>query len=131
MRLTDHTDYSLRVLMYLNRTKRHATLGELAKALAVSRNNLIKVSHQLAKRGWIETSRGKAGGVVIAPDSGKVTVEEIVRYTENFPIAECFTEGNSSCAFLKKCYLKKSLNAALSAFLSSLGETTLDDITPR
>lgn len=61
MRLTDHTDYSLRVLMYLNQKKELVTLNELAEALQISRNNLIKVSNRLAKQGFIDTSRGPGG----------------------------------------------------------------------
>lgn len=131
MRLTDHTDYSIRVLMYLNQTKRRITLGELSKSLGISRNNLIKVSNQLARRGFIEASRGKSGGVIIHKDSGRLSLKEIISQTEGtFHLAQCFS-GSTDCRFLKGCRLKVSLSAALAAFLSALETPTLDDITPR
>lgn len=131
MRLTDHTDYSLRVLMYLNHTKKLVTLSELSENLEISRNNLIKVSNQLVKRGLIKSTRGKSGGVIICENSGTVNLREIISYTEEtFDIAECFSNSKSNCTFIKKCYLKKSLNSALNAFFMSLEKTTLNDITP-
>jgi Rrf2 family nitric oxide-sensitive transcriptional repressor len=130
MRLTDHTDYSLRVLMYLNRTRKLVTLGELAKSLKISRNNLIKVSGQLAKRGLIDASRGKSGGVIIRSDAGQVSLREIISYTEeNFHMAECFS-GKTTCTFLIGCELRQTLQSALAAFMAELEKKTLDDITP-
>lgn len=130
MRLTDHTDYTLRVLMYLNRRKVQVTLNELAEELRISRNNLIKVSNQLAKLGYIETTRGRTGGLMITPEAGKASLKEIIKNVEeNLAIAECFSTGKSDCTFLRGCRLKKALNDALNAFFESLGRTTLDDVS--
>ncbi|MBS1963583.1 MAG: Rrf2 family transcriptional regulator [Bdellovibrionales bacterium] len=133
MRLTDHTDYAMRTLMYLNREKRLVTLSELSKALGISRNNLIKVSHQLAKTNLIETTRGRSGGLAIGPGKGKTSLKEIVTLTEeSFTMAECFSrKAKSTCTFLPSCVLKHALADALNAFLESLGRKTLDDVTPR
>lgn len=130
MRLTDHTDYSLRVLMYLNRKKTQVTLNELAEVLRISRNNLIKVSNQLAKLGYVETTRGRSGGLTITPEAGRASLKDIIAKTEEtFSLAECFGNGKSHCTFLRGCRLKKSLNEALNAFLESLARTTLDDVS--
>ncbi|AGH95363.1 RrF2 family transcriptional regulator [Pseudobdellovibrio exovorus] len=132
MRLTDHTDYSLRVLMYLNQKKSLITLNELAEKLGISKNNLIKVSNQLAKAGWIDTSRGRTGGLVIKAETGSMSLKEIVLKTEEtFNMAECFSNKKCHCTFLRNCLLKKSLNEALSAFLEALSEKTLNDVTVR
>jgi Rrf2 family nitric oxide-sensitive transcriptional repressor len=132
MRLTDHTDYSLRVLMYLNQQKRLITLNELSEKLYVSKNNLIKVSNQLAKLNFIETTRGRVGGLLIKESTGKKSLKEIISQTEEtFFIAECFSGGKCSCTFLPSCALKKSLTEALQAFLNSLAKKTLNDVTPK
>lgn len=131
MRLTDHTDYSLRVLMYLNQKKSLVTLNELSEKLNVSKNNLIKVSNQLAKLDMIETSRGRTGGLVIKKETGKKSLKDIISETEeSFSIAECFSTRPCNCTFLRSCLLKKSLSEALQAFLKSLAQKTLDDVTP-
>lgn len=131
MRLTDHTDQSLRLLMYLNQKQAMATLNELARALRIPKNSLIKVASRLAKHELIETVRGRAGGLLIGKDTGKKSLKELIQRTEeNFHLAECFTEADCQCPFLKACPLKKELSKATRAFLDSLGQKTLDDVTP-
>ncbi len=130
MRLTDHTDYSLRVLMYLNEKKRLVTLNELTEKVGISKNNLIKVSNQLAKLNFIETSRGRAGGLLITEQTGRRSLKEIILKTEpSFYIAECFSDRKCDCVFQNRCTLKKSLSDALQAFLNSLAQKTLNDVT--
>ena len=131
MRLTDHTDYSLRVLMYLNQTKESTTLTDMSNALKISRNNLIKVSNQLSKLNYIISSRGRNGGISLNPKTKNISLKEIISNTEeSFNVAECFSKKETSCTFLRRCKLKKSLSNALDSFLNSLADTTLDEITP-
>jgi Rrf2 family nitric oxide-sensitive transcriptional repressor len=131
MHLTDHTDYSLRVLMYLNEEKRLVTLNELAEKVGVSKNNLIKVSNQLAKLNFIETSRGRSGGLTIREETGSRSLKEIIMKTEpSFYIAGCFGQ-NCECLYQNRCSLKRSLADALQAFLGSLAQKTLNDVTPK
>ncbi|MCB0413387.1 MAG: Rrf2 family transcriptional regulator [Bdellovibrionales bacterium] len=130
MRLTDHTDYTLRVLMYLNQSNANITLTELSHALKISRNNLIKVSHQLAKLDYIYSSRGRNGGISLNPKTKSISLKEIISNTEeSFHIAECFSKKGSTCTFVSGCKLQKSLSKALHAFLNSLADTTLDEVT--
>src|SRR5690606_5670217 len=118
--------------MYLNQTKRLVTLNELSEVLAVPRNSLIKVSNQLAKLGYIETSRGRSGGLWIGESTGGLTLKTIILQTEEtFNIAECFADKNCKCYFMRLCPLKKRLKEALNAFLDSLEKTTLDEVTPK
>lgn len=132
MRLTDHTDYSLRVLMYLNQQRTLITLNELSENLGISRNNLIKVSNQLAKLDLIMTTRGRTGGLMIKEETGKKNLKEIVSKTEeSFNMAECFVGKSCDCSFLPNCSLKKSLSSALYAFFDSLAGQTLNDVTPK
>ncbi|HMN69799.1 MAG TPA: Rrf2 family transcriptional regulator [Bdellovibrionales bacterium] len=132
MRLTSHTDYSLRVLMYLNQVKRPVTLQELCEKLGVSKNNLIKVSNQLAKSNLIDTARGRTGGLSIKKETGNKTLKDIVSKTEEtFHTAECFSGKKCDCSFLKGCVLRKSLSDAILAFMNSLAQQTLNDVTPK
>lgn len=130
MRLTDHTDYTLRVLMYLNQEKKLITLNELSEKLEISKNNLIKVSNQLAKLKYIETIKGRSGGLLIKKETGLKTIKEIILQTEeNFNIAACFSHKKCDCTFLKNCLLRNSLKEALQSFLNSLAQKNLNDLT--
>ena len=61
MHLTVFSDYTLRVLMYLALDPtRLATIPEIAAAYGISENHLMKVVHQLARAGVVESVRGRA-----------------------------------------------------------------------
>ena len=68
MRLTNYTDYSLRVLIYLAAKDRNklSTISEIAEAYGISKNHLMKVIHELGKIGVINTIRGRGGGIQLA-----------------------------------------------------------------
>src|SRR5512147_3152354 len=99
MRLTVFSDYTLRVLMYLalDRT-RLATIPEIAAAYGISENHLMKVVHQLACAGVVETVRGKGGGLRLARAPEQIQLGQIVRATEgDAPIVECLSGDPAAC----------------------------------
>ena len=131
MKLTAFTDYSLRVLIYLaTDTTRRATIAEIAKAFGISENHLVKVVHFLGKQGWIETVRGKGGGLLLAMPPAQVSVGKVVRDTEGAAMpAECFSEDGGNCVISDACRLKGVLGEAVKAFYAVLDRYTLEDIT--
>lgn len=129
MQLTQYTDYSLRVLIYLGMKKDvKSTITELADFYAISRNHLVKVVHHLAQQGLIITLRGKNGGMVLARAPDQIKIGEVVRLTEsNFYIAECFNRDNNQCVLAPDCSLKFILNEASQAFMATLDRYTIAD----
>jgi len=130
MKLTAFTDYSLRVLIYLAAdTTRRATIAEIAAAYGISENHLVKVVHFLGKRGWIETVRGKGGGITLAMAPAQLNVGRVVRDTEGAAQpAECFSEDGGRCVITSACRLKNVLGEAVKAFYAVLDRYTLEDI---
>jgi Rrf2 family transcriptional regulator, nitric oxide-sensitive transcriptional repressor len=130
MRLTTFSDYSLRVLMYLGvHGERLATIGEIAEAYGVSENHLVKVAHHLAQHGYIETTRGKGGGLRLARPPEEINVGEVVRGTEeNLRLVECFDRATSDCRIEPACVLKGVLGRAVAAFFATLERYTLADL---
>jgi Rrf2 family transcriptional regulator, nitric oxide-sensitive transcriptional repressor len=130
MRLTKHTDYSLRVLIYLGvHPSRHATIEEVAGAYSISRNHLMKVVHRLATNGIVETQRGRKGGFRLARDPGAIRLGEVVRQTEtDFAVVECFDPQGTGCAIDGACALRGVLEDAMSAWFAVLDRYTLADL---
>lgn len=131
MRLTNYTDYSLRVLVYLA-TKPDGELSnikEIADVYNISKNHLMKVTYELGKMNVIETIRGRNGGIRLAHSPDKINIGEIVRKTEeDFHIVECFDEEHNQCVISPACGLKHVLKKALQAYFAVLDQYTLSDL---
>lgn len=131
MRLTVYSDYSLRLLMYLAvRPERLSTIREIAGAYNISSNHLMKVVHQLGLAGYVETVRGRNGGMRLGRPAAEIGLGELIRHTEpDLDIVPCFEPENQSCPLRKACRLKGALDKARLAFLGVLDEYTLADLT--
>lgn len=131
MRLTSMTDYAVRLLMYVaQRPERLCTIAEVAQAHGISEAHLMKVTHQLGLQGWIETLRGKGGGMRLAHAPADINLAAVVRSIEpDFNLVECFSNG-STCTLTGSCRLTGVLQGALQGFMSHLDQFTLADILP-
>ncbi|KPP98775.1 MULTISPECIES: Rrf2 family transcriptional regulator [unclassified Marinobacter] len=129
MHITRYTDYSLRVLIYLAvQGDELATIQEIADSYDISKNHLMKVVHQLNKKGYIETVRGKKGGMRLHRAPADINIGILVRETEqDLNIVECFSSKNA-CRITPVCGLKSMLGEALTAFLETLDKYTLADV---
>ncbi|WP_027798829.1 Rrf2 family transcriptional regulator [Paraburkholderia dilworthii] len=133
MRLTDYTDYSLRVLLYLAvRGEGLSTIQDISQAYGVSKNHLMKVVQQLSELGWVDTVRGRNGGLRLAERTRALTVGEVVRATENdFALVACLPDQNGerrACVITPQCRLRNVLEAARHAFLTELDSHTIGDV---
>ncbi len=130
MKLTQYSDLGLRLLMYLaHRRGESVTIQEASDRFAVSKNHMVKISHQLTKSGLIESIRGRNGGVRLARSAQRISVEDALRATEdNFALVECFSSSNNHCIITNVCKLSEVLDTALSAFFSVLRATSLEDL---
>jgi len=130
MRLTVYTDYALRMLMYLAlKDDGLATIEEIAESYGISRNHLMKVAHQLGVAGYVDTVRGRRGGLRLAKPSKAIGLGEVVRHTEpDMAIVLCFEPINADCPILPYCVLRKALARARAAFINVLDDYTLSDL---
>ena len=120
-----------RVLIYLAAAPgRRATIAEIARAFGISEHHLTKVVHFLGKRRWVETSRGKGGGMLLTKAPDTIKLGRVVRDTEGAArLAECFAEGGGACAIAPVCRLKAVLGEGVDAFYGVLDRYSLADIT--
>jgi len=130
MHLTTFSDYAFRVLIYLAAKDVPGSLNEISQAYGISRNHLIKTVNVLEKNGFVHTRRGVGGGITLAKAASQIGLADVVRCTEPaFTIVECFDKEKNKCVITKACNLKSILKEALDAFLGTLEEYSLADIT--
>ena len=129
MQLTYHTDFALRVLIYLlDRPEKTVTTREMAEFYGISLNHLTKVAKALTRGGWLLATRGGGGGLRLAPHTAETSVGEIVRFTENLVLLECFDPKLNTCPITRSCHLKGVLHRARHAFLEVLDGCTVRDL---
>jgi Rrf2 family transcriptional regulator, nitric oxide-sensitive transcriptional repressor len=132
MRLSDYSDYTLRVLMYCAaHPGRLVTIAEIAERHQVSKNHLMKIVNDLARQGLLETTRGRGGGLRLLQPPEQVRVGDVLRRSEtDFRLVECFDAKTDTCQLTPRCRLKRVLVEALQAYFATLDGVTLADIAP-
>ncbi|MFI4859843.1 MAG: Rrf2 family transcriptional regulator [Phycisphaerales bacterium JB063] len=128
MHLTTHTDYALRLLIYLQaRPEAPASVREVAEAYGISAHHLAKVAQTLAGLGWIDSRRGRGGGLALGEGAPQLGLGEVVRALEPDALVECHGD-RSACPIEPACKLKGVLYEAREAFYAALDDYTLADL---
>jgi len=127
MRLTDYTDYALRLLMHLGvHPGKIITVREIAAIHRISHNHLTKIAHQLGVLGILDTLRGRAGGIRLARPAEQIMLGAVIRMTEpDFQMVDCFSEADSTCVLAGRCKLNRLLAEATDAYLNLLDKVPL------
>ena len=128
MQLTRHTDYALRVLIFLalQHNQELVTMTDIEQHFDIPRNHLIKIVQRLGKMGYAQTRRGKGGGLRLGKDAAVIRLGDVVQDMENtLELVDC---GKPVCPLHEDCRLKRILNEARQAFISVLNQYTIADV---
>ena len=130
MHLTYHTDYSLRLLMYLSvHQEGLVSTTEVSSAYGISKNHLVRVAQTLARNGFVKIIPGRYGGIKLARTPKEISLGEVIRITEvDFHLVECFDKNQNVCPITPICSLKNFLQEAMDAFLKTPDGYTLMDL---
>lgn len=130
MHLNLHTDFGLRVLLYLGSTPDGmASAPDVAAAYDISLNHLRKVVQALSHAGYVQTTRGRTGGIALARPPEEIVIGQVVRALEpDFRLVECFEPATNRCVVTPGCALMHALDDAQKAFLAVLDGYTLADV---
>ena len=130
MRLTTRTNLALRVLMTcgVNEGEKLRT-ADIAERCNASVHHLLQVVHTLQEHGFVETLRGRGGGLKLARQSEAISIGEVFRIFESgTPFAECFSADGNTCPLVSACRLRNYITRALDAFYHELDMITLQDL---
>ncbi|MDF7674559.1 Rrf2 family transcriptional regulator [Acetobacteraceae bacterium ESL0709] len=132
MRLTLHTDYALRTLIYVTvKNDRLVSIKEISALYGISENHMVKVIHRLGKGGFLKTQRGHGGGIQLARPPEEICIGDVIRHTEeDLAVIACMNKDSpvANCLLSAGCVLKSSMFKAQEAFLSVFDKLSLSDI---
>ena len=131
MRLSLQTDYALRTLMFLAVKDGHHSIADIASAYGISKNHLMKVAQRLTAEGFVESVRGRSGGLKLSLPPAKLNVGAIVRTMEDTgTFVECFDPATNTCVVTPVCGLRHVLTGALESFARHLDQFSIADLIP-
>lgn len=132
MRLSQHSDFAFRLLISAAlKDPGVTTVSEVAGAFDISAAHLQKVAQTLAAHGYVETIRGRSGGVRLARRPETIRLGEVAALTEpDFQIASCMAPTEAACPIYQRCVLRDALSSAADAFIAELNRWTLADLIP-
>ena len=130
MRITKHTDYALRTLLFLAvRNDERATSKAIADAHGISLHHLHKIVRALAELGLVRLQRGPGGGVELAQAPEEISVGAVMRGLDDTDaLIECFDKETNTCVIAPACGLKSALRTAQEAFYATLDQVTIAEI---
>ena len=121
MRFSLQTDYALRTLMYLAAHEGQHSIAEIARQYGISKNHLMKVAQRLAAEGFVDSIRGRSGGLILNQPAETINVGQVVRTFEELgAFVECFDAAGNGCIVTPV--------GGIEAFLRHLDGFTLADL---
>lgn len=129
MRLSQASDFALRILMATGQSDAPQTVERLSTQLGLAKSHVMKIVAHLARGGYLETTRGRGGGIRLALAPEAIRLGDVVRLIEpDLGVVACLKPEPTICAFLPRCALKGAMSRASEAFLDSLNGETLASI---
>lgn len=130
MRITKRTNIAVRLLMYCTANPgRLVTKSEIAACCNVSENHLAQVINQLSQMSYLQTQRGRRGGMTLARPADQISIGAVFRDVEGaLPLAECFADSDNTCPLVSACRLKLALADAAQAFYARLDDISLNEL---
>lgn len=130
MNLSKFTDYSFRSLLYLAQNdEKLCTVEELSSVLELSENHIKKIIHSLVKGGYVQSIKGRNGGIKLGKEPSNINMGEVLTYCEDFSkVLQC-NKNKENCTFnSEKCMIKNITQRAIENFIKEFEKYTLQDV---
>ena len=133
MQLSMFSDYALRVLVHLaNSPETLLSTRQIADIHNAKFNHLSKVTTWHVTQGYVESLRGRGGGLRLAKDPSEINLGHLLRQLEaDKPLVECFNAQTNTCQLIPACGLMFALKDAQEAFFAALDHVTIANMMTR
>ncbi|MEX0692824.1 MAG: Rrf2 family transcriptional regulator [Rhodospirillales bacterium] len=129
MRLSVHTDYALRTLMFLAANDGIHSIAAISARYGISKNHMMKIAQRLVAEGLVKSVRGRSGGLTLSQPADEINVGHVVRSLENMGgFVGCFGAGGDGCIVSPVCGLRHVFVDAIESFLQHLDGYTIAEV---
>ncbi|GAA6211738.1 nitric oxide-sensing transcriptional repressor NsrR [Hyphomicrobiales bacterium 4NK60-0047b] len=129
MRLTVHTDYAIRTLIFLAiRDNKLATISDISERYQISKNHLMKVAQELVHHEFVISERGRNGGLRLARPPSEINLGDVIQKMEaDFYLVSCLDPEKNNCKIIGNCGAQSIMHKAIAAFIDVFRQYTLED----
>ena len=104
-------------------------VATISNAFGISEHHLVKVVQRLVKLGYVQSVRGRNGGIRLSMAPGKINLGQVFRQMEpSLRMLECFDPVTNTCPIIKSCALSDVFGRAVKAYLKVLDQETLASV---
>ncbi len=131
MKMSTQEEYGLRCLLRVGR-EGSLTIAELSRRERISEPNVAKMMRILRKGGFVRSTRGQAGGYMLARPADEIAVGHVLAVLGGriFDSDFCGTHAGlgSSCTHLGDCSIRSVWRTIQTTIDGVLGQMSLKDL---
>ncbi|MEE4349008.1 MAG: SUF system Fe-S cluster assembly regulator [Pacificimonas sp.] len=129
LRLSNLADYAVVACTALARSGGRLSAAELAQATQVPAPTMAKLTGALTRSGLLTSTRGAAGGVMLARAAADVSMLDIIEAVDGpIGLVACTHSGSEPCALSDSCQVKPHWPVINETVRGALARATLADM---
>ncbi|HZI68031.1 MAG TPA: Rrf2 family transcriptional regulator [Thermoanaerobaculia bacterium] len=134
MKLSSQEEFGLRCLLRVGRegTAGSVTIAELSRSEGISEPNVAKMMRVLREAGFVNSTRGQAGGYALSRTAGEINVGHVLAALGGRLYEPSFCDSHSGverlCTHMTDCSIRSVWRMLQSAVDGVLGRITLKDL---
>jgi len=130
MIISKKTDYALRVILELAVSKKKLRIKDISKKQKIPFKFLQQLVLQLHSLGYIETYRGKNGGIVLVKETKDINLKDFILSFEG-TLAPIGCVETKSCSEIQSCVLYPIWVEVEDKIKSMLEKITIKDVVDK
>jgi Rrf2 family protein len=130
MIISKKTDYALRVILELAVSKKKLRIKDISKKQKIPFKFLQQLVLQLHSLGYIETYRGKNGGIVLVKETKDINLKDFILSFEG-TLAPIGCVETKSCSEIQSCVLYPIWLEVEDKIKSMLEKITIKDVVDK
>lgn len=131
MRITQESDYALRIVTALAAREGVADAKSLSEETSVSLRFALKILHKLVTGGIVRSFKGVNGGYSLALPASEITMKDVIELIDGpISICRCLTEDEvcTQSADKRECLFHRIFSGLSASVAVKLGRIRISDI---